>query len=113
MAGRSKCLAVCCSKQAGIDCSSSCSENSTKDSPGPNSLAMSDPTYHPVLYWLRAAVYGLRSRELRGLKSVQTCLMEAKHSSFDPLLPTFRHPPGGATPARQIEYCSSSLITTS
>src|SRR4029453_14240869 len=52
-------------------------------------------------------------RRLSGLVSVQACLMKARHSSLEPRVPSLHQPFGGSVSARQSEYCSSALITTS
>src|SRR5262249_25854459 len=54
----------------------------------------------------------IRSRTLRGRISVQTSLICARQSSRLRASPTTVHPAGGGSVAGQIEYCSSSLITT-
>ncbi len=44
--------------------------------------------------------------------SVQTSLIQAKHSSLGPFFPASRQPSAFSRSAGQIEYCSSWFTTT-
>jgi hypothetical protein len=51
-------------------------------------------------------------RRLKGLMSVHVSSMYWRHSALEPRVPTARHPSGILLSSGQMEYCSSSFITT-
>ena len=51
-------------------------------------------------------------RRLKGLMSVHVSSMYCRHSALAPRVPTARHPSGILLSSGQMEYCSSSFITT-